>query len=159
MIPAHLNTEFELCKESGPMSAVRKSPKLLRAVILSSLLCSLPVAASTETPNRFRSRTAFCAPLSPRCFNGRQSHGSTGETVSSAAGGSKHLQITHTDCIVSDCSPSIVRGPSLDSPGHQVDVGGVSTPRKHLGPTAEEIVAQRRIEAQQRKTEIMSNWR
>ena len=41
MIPAHLNTEFELCKESGPMSAVRKSPKLLRAVILSSLLCSL----------------------------------------------------------------------------------------------------------------------
>jgi hypothetical protein len=157
MIPTHLNTAL-LRKESGPMWAVPKSPKLLRAVLLSSLLCSLPVAASTESQHSFRGRTAFCAPLSPRCFNGRQSHGSTGESVSSAAGGSKHLQITHTDCIVSDCSPSIVRGPSLDSPG-QVDVGGVSTPRKHLGPTAEEIVAQRRIEAQQRKTEIMSNWR
>jgi hypothetical protein len=35
----------------------------------------------------------------------------------------------------------------------------VITPRKHLGPTAQEIVAARRQDALARKSEVLSSWR
>jgi hypothetical protein len=39
------------------------------------------------------------------------------------------------------------------------DIIGTSTPRKHLGPTAEEIVAARKEEALQRKANVINSWR
>jgi len=121
------------------------------ALLCAAVALSLPAAVSTSpVPD-----LAFCVPLSPRCFNSRRAHVSTGEIVASASAASRHL-LAHADCV----TPAETRrlGPSLDSPT-SLEIVRESTPRKHLGPTAEEIVAQRRKEALVRKTEVLSSWR
>ena len=76
---------------------------------------------------------AFCAPLSPRCFPGRAAAREQGA-------GRRPARMKAVTDNASEASPA-------------------STPRKHLGPTAEEIVAQRREEALARKCEVLSSWR
>lgn len=147
----------------GAPRNVRVAAPAFSALLCAALALSLlATASSTGNVPRFSRSTerdlAFCVPLSPRCFNGRRAQtSSTGEVVASASSGSRHLQIAHTDCITPAETQTFGRGPSLDSPV-SIEVCGVSTPRKHLGPTAEEIVAQRRQEALVRKSEVFSSW-
>jgi hypothetical protein len=87
---------------------------------------------------------------------------SGGEVVASASGGSKHLRITHTDVIVPAETQTLSCGPSLKEFSPSDETSGTSAPvisRKHLGPTADEIVAERRREALQRKSAVFNNWR
>lgn len=120
--------------------------------LCSTVLLSLPATASGTSSSGSPTRSsrgsatefAFCGPLSPRCFSRKR-----------VMPGQNYMTIAEN----SAAEASIVsRGPSLDSPD-SVDVGGISTPRKHLGPTAEEIVALRRQEALEKKSEVFNNWR
>ena len=103
------------------------------------LLLSLPAGASSSSSSTLGgsrgavSELAFCAPLSPRCFPGRAAAREQG------AGRRRG----HIQAVIDNAD----------------EASQVSTPRKHLGPTAEEIVAQRRQEALARKSEVLSSWR
>ena len=140
----------------------------LRVSLVAALAASCPaIASGTGSPARFGARgdaeLAFYAPMSPRCFRGAQANlFSGGEVVASASGGSKHLRITHTDVIVPAETQTLSCGPSLKEFSPSDETSGTSAPvisRKHLGPTADEIVAERRREALQRKSAVFNNWR
>jgi len=134
--------------------------------LCASLVLLLPAAARSgaapgHAARRGAAETGFCVPLSPRCFHGRRPrHVRTGDRDMStvSAGGSRHhQQVTRTDCLSAAESQAMSFGPSLDSSSSTE--AGSTTPRKHLGPTAEEIVAERRKEALVRKAEVLNSWR
>lgn len=145
--------QAEKLSSACTMSARRlQAAPALGTILFAFISLSLPASANTSfsSPSRpargVASDTAFCQTLSPRL---------NGKMRSSSA----KLRMTITDhSSIADQTPSISSGPSFDSPGGS-EIGVVSTPRKHLGPTAEEIIAQRRQEAQKKKSEVFSNWR
>ena len=123
----------------GPPRARSAAATVCGRALSAMLLLSLQAGASssgsrspTFTTSRAAPELAFCTPLSPRCFPGR-----TGASEQAAVRGPVHMALTDN---ASGASPVI-------------------TPRKHLGPTAEEIVAARRQDALARKSEVLSSWR
>ena len=123
----------------GPPRARSAAAAVCGRALSGMLLLSLQAGASssgsqlpTFTTSRAAPELAFCTPLSPRCFRSRACAGEQG-----AGRGPVHMTLTENS---SGASPVI-------------------TPRKHLGPTAEEIVAARRQDALVRKSEVLSSWR
>jgi hypothetical protein len=149
MIEACLQTNASQ-RRPGPCT-LHSMPKAIRmGALYTSLVLFLPGCSGAPGQAQRRGPEAgFCIPPSPRCFTGRRPrHTRAGDreisaTPAASGSSSRHLQHSPADCI----SPVVN------------DIIGTSTPRKHLGPTAEEIVAARKEEALQRKANVINSWR
>ena len=149
MIEARSNTHASP-KRLAPCT-LHSMPKAIRiGALYTSLVLFLPGCSGAPGQAQRRGPEAgFCIPPSPRCFTGRRPrHTRVGDReISTTPAASGSLQKSPADCI-SPRATQVVN-----------DISGTSTPRKHLGPTAEEIVAARKEEALQRKANVLNSWR
>ena len=129
-------TDFSCCAESEASTlAMRPLPSSFAFFAALAVTCP-SVASSSGSPPRFSrscdSDLAFCAPMSsPRCFRSRPAT-ALGE-FSAPAGVAKGPRTTQIEAQTLYC------GPSLDDLDTGADTSGACAPKKHLGPTVEEI--------------------